>query len=80
MIALDLTPVPMPGSVTYLIGDQTPQHVLTAMTDAATCAYTASICRAPQYREARERALADLAAANKVLAAYNPAFVVRGAR
>ncbi|MGW0034770.1 hypothetical protein ACWDXD_33755 [Streptomyces sp. NPDC003314] len=79
MIRVSTIPIPVPGAVTELMTRQLPEHVADAAFEAATSAYTVFICRAPQYREARERALADLARKNKILAAYDPAFVVRGA-
>ncbi|MFE0088825.1 hypothetical protein [Streptomyces sp. NPDC059016] len=45
--------------------------------EAVDQAYNVGLCRGPQYAEAREWALADLARANKVLAAYNPGLIVR---
>lgn len=69
-------PVPIPDAVAILIGSQMPEHVLRAEVEATNQAYNVRLCRAPRYREARELALADLARANKVLAAWNPLLVV----
>lgn len=69
-------PVPIPDAVAILIGRQMPEHVLRAEVEAENQAYNVRLCRGPQYREAREYALADLARANKTLAAWNPLLVV----
>ncbi|MBB4984954.1 hypothetical protein [Streptomyces nymphaeiformis] len=74
-----LVPVPIPDAVATLIGRQIPEHVLAAEAEAINLAYNVTLCRAPQYREAREYALADLARANKTLAQYDPRLIVRGA-
>jgi hypothetical protein len=71
-----LVPVPIPDSVAVLIDSQMPAHVLRAECEAENQAYNVGLCRGPQYREAREYALADLARANKVLAAYDPRLIV----
>ncbi|MET9956685.1 hypothetical protein ABZ135_34775 [Streptomyces sp. NPDC006339] len=73
---LDLVPVPIPDAVAVLIGSQVPEHVLRAEVEATNQAYNVSLCRKPEYAEAREYALGDLARANKTLAAYNPKLVV----
>lgn len=75
-------PVPIPDAVTLLIARQMPEHVLRAEVEAENQAYNVRLCRGPQYREAREYALAELARANKTLAAYDPRLMVRagGAR
>ena len=78
----ELVPVPIPDAVAVLIAKQMPEHVLRAEVEATNQAYNVGLCRAPQYREARELALGDLARANKTLAAWNPRLIVRagGAR
>ena len=73
---LELVPVPIPDAVAVLIGSQVPEHVLRAEVEATNQAYNVSLCRKPEHAEAREWALADLARANKTLAAYNPRLVV----
>jgi len=75
-------PVPIPDSIAILIGSQIPEHVLRAEVEAENQAYNVRLCRGPQYREAREYALADVARANKTLAAYDPRLMVHagGAR
>ena len=75
-------PVPIPDAVAILIGQQMPEHVLRAEIEAENQAYNVRLCRTPLTREAREYALADMARANKTLAAYNPGLIVRagGAR
>ena len=75
----ELVPVPIPDAVAVLIARQIPEHVLRAEVEATNQAYNVSLCRSPRYTEAREWALADLARANKTLAAYNPNLIVRGA-
>lgn len=77
MIATNLPSIPMPDSVAVLIGRQMPEHVLRAEREAVNHAYNIGLCRGPQYAEGREWALADLARANKVLAAYNPGLAVK---
>jgi hypothetical protein len=71
-----------PDAVAVLIGSQLPEYVLRAEVEAENQAYNVRLCRGPQYREAREYALADMARANKILAAYDPRLTVRagGAR
>jgi len=75
----ELVPVPIPDAVATLIGRQIPEHVLDAEIAAMNQAYVIGLCRKPETAEAREYALGDLARANKVLAAYNPRLIVRGA-
>lgn len=75
-------PVPIPDSVASLIGNCMPAHVLQAEIEAESAAYSIRLCRTPFTAKAREYALAELARANKVLAAWNPRLIVRagGAR
>lgn len=75
-------PVPIPDAVAILIGDCIPENVLQAEIAAEQAAHSVRLCRTPLTREAREYALAGLARANKVLAAYDPRLMVRdgGAR
>jgi len=82
-------PVPIPDSVASLIDSCMPVHVLQAEIDAE-CAKREALHYRPSFgplldnedRADREYALADLARANKVLAAYHPLLIVRagGAR
>ena len=72
-----LVPVPIPDSVAVLIGRQMPKPVIEAEIAAENAAYCIRLCRTPLTAEAREYALADLARANKVLAAYNPRLMVK---
>ena len=74
-----LVPVPIPDRVAVLIGSQVPEHVLRAEVEATNQAHCISLCRKPEYAEAREWALSALHRANKTLAAYNPKLIVRGA-
>jgi len=71
-----LVPVPIPDRVAVLIGGCTPIRIRQAEFDAFDAAVTVSRCRTAFTREARERALSELHAANKVLAAYNPGLIV----
>jgi hypothetical protein len=71
-----IIPVPVPDAVALLIARQMPPAVTDAETAAVDAAITVSRCRTQYTREAREYALADLARANKVLAAYNPGLIV----
>lgn len=77
MIAFPKLLTETPDAVAVLIASQMPEHVLRAEVEAENQAYNVRLCRAPQYREAREYALADLARANKLLAAYDPRLVVK---
>lgn len=65
-----------PDAVALLIARQMPREVTDAETEAVDAAITVSRCRTQYTREAREYALADLARANKTLAAWNPKLVV----
>jgi hypothetical protein len=71
-----MVPSQFPDRVADLIQTALPARVREAVIVAANEAYIARVCRAPQYREARESALGRLAAANKLLAAYNPGLIV----
>ncbi|WP_432076918.1 hypothetical protein [Streptomyces wuyuanensis] len=80
MTASNLVPVPIPDGVAALIGSCMPLGVLQAEIDAECAAREAMRFRAPlcgEDRADREHALAALARANKILAAYNPGLVVR---
>ncbi|MFD9222052.1 hypothetical protein ACFWDI_19020 [Streptomyces sp. NPDC060064] len=70
-------PVPIPDRVAVLIGRQLPPHILQAEIAAENAVYNLRLCRSPEYREAREYCLSELAAANKILAAYNPRLIVK---
>ncbi|WP_341625627.1 hypothetical protein [Streptomyces sp. B6(2022)] len=73
-----LVPVPIPDAVATLIGRQIPERVLQAEVDAMNLAYNVTLCRGDRYRETREQCLADLARANKTLAAWDPRLIVGG--
>lgn len=66
---------PVPDRVLRVIGSRLPDRVLLAKKQAADAAYLVRLCRTPFTVRAREYQLADLAAANKVLASH-PGFVV----
>ncbi|MER7517846.1 hypothetical protein ABTZ91_15900 [Streptomyces sp. NPDC126499] len=74
---LQLVPVPIPDRVAALIGSQIPEHILQAEVEATNQAYCISLCRKPEYAEAREYALSELHRANKILAAHHPQLPVR---
>ncbi|MGW2721345.1 hypothetical protein [Streptomyces sp. NPDC001492] len=82
MIALNLPAVPVPDAVAVQVGSQIPARVLEAEKRAENAAYCFRLSRGPRYEEARQWALAEIAAANKVLGAWNPRLVARigGAR
>ncbi|MGW2559319.1 hypothetical protein ACWCXB_08755 [Streptomyces sp. NPDC001514] len=83
MTASNLVPVPIPDRVAALIGSCMPLGILQAELDAECAAREARLFRAPFCSEDqadREHALAALARANKVLAAYNPGLVLRHGR
>ena len=82
MIALNLPAVPIPDAVAVQVGSQIPPRVLEAEKQAEQAVYRFGLSRGPQYEEARQLALAEIAAANKVLATYHPRLVARigGAR
>jgi hypothetical protein len=76
-----MVPSSIPDRVADLIQSAFPESICQAVMAAEDAARTVRLCRGPQYREARELALGRLAAANKVLAAYNPGLIVTaGAR
>lgn len=76
MFAFPETGVPVPDRLADQIGRKLPIDILEAQTIAQNSAYVLRLCRTPQTRRGREAALADLARANKVLAAYNPGLIV----
>lgn len=82
MIAFPKLVAETPDAVAVLIGRQMPPEVMAAEESAVDAAITVSRCRTQYTRKAREYALAELARANKVLAAYDPRLMVRagGAR
>lgn len=72
MIAFPCTSVPIPDAVASRIGHQYPDRVQQAIGEAADAVHRLHLCRIPRYEEGRQNALADLARANKILAAWNP--------
>lgn len=72
-----LVSVPVSDAVAEFIYRGLPDEIQVARRDARESAYTVSVCRSLMNREAREIALSDLAAANKVLGKYNPGLIVR---
>ncbi|MFI1014995.1 hypothetical protein [Streptomyces sp. NPDC020965] len=78
-----LVPVPIPDRVAALIGSCMPVHVLRAEIEAECAVREMRRFRGPlcaEDRADREHALAVLARANKVLAAYNPRLMVSARR
>jgi hypothetical protein len=76
--ASPLIPVPIPDRVAALIGSCMPAHVLRAEIEADGAVREVNRFRGPlcnDDRADREHALATLARANKILAAYNPRLV-----
>lgn len=83
MIAFASTTVPIPDRVAALIGSQMPIEILQAEIDAECAAREVGRFRPLQSvedRVDREHALAVLAVANKVLAAYNPRLILTSKR
>ncbi|MCX5202409.1 hypothetical protein OG897_13250 [Streptomyces sp. NBC_00237] len=76
MIASPRTNRPIPDRVLRLIGSHLPDRIVVARRAASDAYVSYTRCRTPFTAEARERALAELARANKTLAAYNPGLVV----
>ena len=72
MIAFPRTAVPVPDAVADLSGRQLPERVRQARRQSWEVCVHLSLCRHPRYEEGRQNALARIAAASKVLAAYNP--------
>jgi hypothetical protein len=72
----------IPDRVADLIASHYPPRVTKAVGAAADAERAFRLCRTPRTAVAREYLIGDLAAANKVLAAYNPGLIVRlgGAR
>lgn len=88
MITLTLPTVPVPDRVAALIGSCMPLHILQAEIDVDAEAREFGRFRTPagsaqfdsEDRVDREQAMSRIAAANKVLAAYNPRLILRPVR
>lgn len=82
MISMNLPKLPRPAAVDCLIGKQIPRHVMDAEDEAMFAALQVTERRTPLTDGELEAARATVAAANKILAAYNPGLIVRigGAR
>lgn len=78
MIRMPLPHVPVPDAVARLTARCLPDHVARAYADALAAAADVRLYRSEIHQEDREDALAQLARANKILAAYNPGLIVRG--
>ncbi|MDI9887313.1 hypothetical protein QMZ92_23815 [Streptomyces sp. HNM0645] len=74
---MNLPTVPMPGGVAGLIGSQIPAHVQDAEDEAVFAMLSIEQRRQPMAPEQLAEALATVARANKVLAAYNPGLIVK---
>lgn len=72
MIAFPRLDVPVPDVVAGLAGRQLPPRVQRAVGVAAEAARLLTRCTGPRYEEVRQLRYAELAAANRVLAAHNP--------
>ena len=72
MIAFPRTPIPVPEAVAALAARQLPERVRAARRQAWEASVRLDLCRLPRYEEGRQRAIAELCTANKVLAAHNP--------
>ncbi|MFF2852667.1 hypothetical protein ACFVT5_41200 [Streptomyces sp. NPDC058001] len=79
MIARPPSTVPVPDAVALLAGAQIPPHILDAEIAAVDAVHRFGLSRGPRYEEARQVALADIARANKILAAHNPGLIVGSA-
>lgn len=75
MIAFPRTDVPIPDGLASRIASRYPEPVLSAIAAASDAVYRLDLCLNPRYEEGRQNALADLARANKQLAAWNPRIV-----
>lgn len=88
MIALNSPTVPIPDSVAALIGSCMPLHILQAEIDVDAEAREFGRFHTPlgtaqfdnEDRADRELTQSRIAAANKVLAAYNPLLILRPVR
>jgi hypothetical protein len=67
--------VPVPDGIASRVGCQFPPHVQAAVREAADATRRLGLCRGPRYEEARQYAFADLARANRVLAAHDPRLI-----
>lgn len=79
MIAFSRVGIPVPDAVASLAASQLPLHVREAVEDAAIAGRSFVLCRLPRFEEGRQLALADIARANKTLAAHNPGLIYRWA-
>ena len=75
MIAFPRTTIPIPDAVAALSARQLPARVRAARRQAWEASVRLHLCRLPRYEEGRQVALAELSAANKILAAVNPGYV-----
>ncbi|MET8080026.1 hypothetical protein [Streptomyces sp. NPDC005303] len=75
MIAFPRTTIPIPDAVAALSAHQLPARVRAARRQSWEACVRLSLCRHGRYEEGRQVALAEIAAASKVLAAHNPKLV-----
>ena len=81
MITFPRTTVPVPDAVALLAGRQLPPHVREAVAEAALCgrlltSRTHAVCPADIRWEAAQYLHQRLRAANRILAAHNPGYIV----
>jgi hypothetical protein len=74
---MNLPKVPRPAAVDSLIGKQIPTRVMDAQDEAVFAALQVTNRRGPLPAAELEAARVTVAAANKILAAYNPGLIVR---
>lgn len=75
MIARPPRTIPVPDAVAAFAAHQLPARVREARKQAWEASVRLTLCRMPRYEEGRQVALAELAAANRVLAAHNPGVI-----
>jgi hypothetical protein len=74
---MNLPRLPRPAAIDGLIGKQVPRHVMDAQDEAVFAALQVTERRGPLRAGELETARVTVAAANKVLAAFNPGLIVR---
>jgi hypothetical protein len=66
----------IPDRVAHVIHQNLPKRIREAVKATADAERSFYLCRTPLTAKAREYAISDIAAANKLLAAYNPGLIV----
>ncbi|MFE0104536.1 hypothetical protein [Streptomyces sp. NPDC059009] len=77
MIEMEPLAVPVPYRVSAMASSRIPKDVLQARVEARVALFNLVRCPFGAYCAEREDALTDLAAANKVIAAFDPFLMVR---